>query len=468
MALIVDPDLLSDSAADDNSTEIFINTATKRIKLNTGVGDLVAADGVTAKAVYSFLKEEWKDDPLSKNLAAFPFPMQPITDEFYNLVDGWDWEDATARQSIRAGGWAVFNESGGKTQHWAPISALSAQATDQLYYDLGSGSVDFTFPGAISEAIQVQDDPNGDGNFADGFDNSTAFDIYNRQQGQIYSFSNLDAIGVPDLLAPKVFAFPVPSATDLNIAENDATIAGSAPYTGMSITFHSTAQARDIGGTNRDFGIIIDGNNGSTQEIYEFVQWAIRQATDQDSDVSNFIGDVMPELLEFVGSTLKTKSASNPDGGGDGVYIDNFQPADTNSLVFVDNGATERVFPFVAAGSLEFNAALVGDTDAIYALYFTDGVNAGSEWGVTGGVLIDDNSGADIAGSVSGNASIAWDFDYDGNNQAGRTVGTDVNVTAIAIGLNTGQYVRTTATITRSNANTITFVAPQERNYANP
>lgn len=44
MALIVDPDLLADSAVDDGSTEVYINTTTKTIKLNI-VGDL-STDGV--------------------------------------------------------------------------------------------------------------------------------------------------------------------------------------------------------------------------------------------------------------------------------------------------------------------------------------------------------------------------------------------------------------------------------------
>jgi len=35
MALIVDPDLLADSAVDDGSTEVYINTSTRTIKLNT-------------------------------------------------------------------------------------------------------------------------------------------------------------------------------------------------------------------------------------------------------------------------------------------------------------------------------------------------------------------------------------------------------------------------------------------------
>lgn len=468
MAVITDPDNLTDSAADDGSTNVYINTTTKTVKLVPGQGGLVAADGVTEKAVYSFLKEEWKDDPNSKNLAAFDFPMVPITDEFYELVEGWDWADAATEQSIRSGGWLVRDTSGNVTKHFANITGLgNIFPTDQLYYDAGVGATAFTFTGAVNEAIQIIDDPNGDGNYIDGYDRSAVFTIYNREQAQVYSSSDLASIGAPNLLAPKAFAFPIGTSTDLNISASDLTISGQVPYTGMSITFYSTPQSRNIGGADRDFGIVIDSNNGTKQQIYEFVQWALRQAGDMDAGAGTLSGQLMPSLLEFVGATLKTKSATNYQGGGTGVYIDNFNTVDTNDLVFVDNTGAERTFPFVAAGVLTFNSNLVNDTDAVYRVYFTDGVTGGLEYGNSGALLVDDEAGADMAGVISGQASISFTFDYDGNSQGGRTPGTDANVTAVALGLNTGQYVKTTATITRSNANSINFVAAQERNYSN-
>lgn len=84
MALIIDPDLLLDSALDNGTEEVYINTSSKLIKLVV-VGNL-STDGVTLKALYSFLKEQWRNDPNTKNLAAFPFPMVPITDESFELV----------------------------------------------------------------------------------------------------------------------------------------------------------------------------------------------------------------------------------------------------------------------------------------------------------------------------------------------------------------------------------------------
>ncbi len=467
MALTTDPDDLLDGALDNGSTNVFIDTSALTIKLVPGVGSLVAADGVTIKAIYSFIKEEWKNDPLTKNLAAFDFPMTPITDEFFELVNGWTWANATTEQTIRRGGWLVRNTSGNVTEHWAGTAILNAEVDDQITFELGTdGAVNYTFPGNTAEAIQIISDPNGDGNYVDGYDNSSNVVVRNREQAQLYSSTSAAGIGESSLLAPKLFSFSLPTGTDLNIVASDITIAGSAPYTGMSITRFATPQARLIGGISRNFGWIINGNSGTKQQIYEFVQWSLRQAADQDAGAGTLVGVLMPELLEFVGPTLKTKTATNTEGGGTGVYIDNFSTVDTNDLVFVDNTAAERTFPFVAAGQLLSNPNLYNDPNSVLFLYFTDGVDAGLEFGNSGAILVEDNSGTPITGSITV-ASIAFDFDYDGNNQGNRTPGTDANVTAVALGLSTGQYVKTTGTITRSNANSISFVAAVERQYQN-
>ena len=77
-------------------------------------------------------------------------------------------------------------------------------------------------------------------------------------------------------------------------------------------------------------------------------------------------------------------------------------------------------------------------------------------------------SGVDIAGNVSGASSVQRTFAYDTNTQGGRTAATDAGITVVGIGLNTGQYVKATATIQRSVSNSVSLVAALERNYANP
>lgn len=475
MALIIDPDLLNDSPTDLGAVEVFINTVAKTIKLNI-VGNL-STDGVTLKALYSFLKEEWRNDPHSKNLAAFPFPMTPITDESFEFGDGWDLLNDTARYLIRNAGWTVKNTSGNTTQMWTGIIGLGAiESNDQLYFQQVSGAaaVNVQLLGQINQAVQILSDPNGDGAYGDGYDRRTYFKLFAREQGQIYGLSQLSDIGVTSM-ASQAYRFPISTATDLKITKTDVQIdansdgtADVAPYTGMSITYFAAAQTRSIGGTNRSFGVIINGNNATAEQIYEFVQWSLRKNGDIDAGAGTVTGKTADALLEFVGDTLKTKNAANTAGGGTGVFIDNYQTVDINRLVFRDNSSIERTFPYIAALTINFGDNLKNDASAKYWVYFTTLPGASNDYGESGAVIVDDDAAADMTGNVSGASSVAKSFAYDSNVQGGRTAATDAAITVIGIGLSTGQYVKATGTITRSTSNSISLVAALERTYNNP
>lgn len=475
MAKIIDPDLLADSATDNGSTEVFINTSTKRIKLvvtgdlsNTGVQN---ENGVTLKCLYSFLKEEWRLDPNTKNLAAFPFPMVPITDESFEFVEGWDLEDATAEGLIRDAGWSVKNTAGNVIKEFSGIIGLGTIETDdQLYYQQvsGGGTTNVLLTGQVNQAVQTLDDPNGDGSYVDGFDYRGFFALFAREYQQKYGKATLNTIGVTTL-APQAYRFPISTSDDsIKITNDDTTVGTQAPYTGMSITFFTTPQSVAIGAGNFDFGIQINGNNGTAEQIYEFVQYSLRQASDIDAGAGTINGNIVDELLEFVGDTLKTKTASNYQGGGTGVYITNYQAADETRLVFVDNTGTERTYPFNAVLQINFGDNLKNDASAKYWAYFTTLPGAGDDFGEAGAVIVDDKDGTDIAGDVSGASFVQRTFAYDTNVQGGRTAGTDADVTVVGIGLQTGQYVKATATIQRTVSNSVSLVAALERNYQNP
>lgn len=232
MAKIIDPDLLADSVANDNTEEVFIDTAAKTIKLvvvgnlsNTGVQN---DNGVTLKALYSFLKEEWRNDPNTKNLAAFPFPMVPITDESFEFVDGWDFLNDTARYLIRDAGWTVKNTSGNVTQKWAGIIGLGAiETNDQLYYQqvTAGAATNVQLPGQVNQAVQVLRDDNGNGNFAEGSDyNRTAFfSLFTREYNQLYGKASLSDIGVTTM-ASQAYRFPISTSVDLNVKATDTQV----------------------------------------------------------------------------------------------------------------------------------------------------------------------------------------------------------------------------------------------------
>ena len=98
-------------------------------------------------------------------------------------------------------------------------------------------------------------------------------------------------------------------------------------------------------------------------------------------------------------------------------------------------------------------------------MFFTTGFGSASA------ILVNDNDVAPISGTISNNSTISFSYDYDNNVQQGNTVDgavvpQDADVTIVAIGLDNAQYVRATATITRSVNQNISLVAPLERNYS--
>jgi hypothetical protein len=357
------------------------------------------------------------------------------------------------------------------------LGSFNAALDRAYYYQENGGQIPFTRnAGEVNQGIQILS--SGSRVIGEEYNYKTFFRIYLREQGKTYGFYNLLAEQNLTTLTSRKFALPLTNAVDLNIEATDNTIDTTAPYTGMSITYFTSSFQRSIGGTSFDFKVLVDGNSGTKQEIYEFVQRQLRTGSNIDTgdNFTSVTGSVAEELLEFVGANLKTKYQTAVGGNSaisGGVFIDNFLAADTNDLTFIDDTQTERTFPFVSAGTLSFNANLQDDTDAIYKVFFTNddaGDNTGRDFGTQDAIIIIQNDGTSpITGSVAGSSSRAFDYDFDNNVQRGNaSSGSNVPFTGVAIGLSSAQYVVTTGTITRSTTNAINFVSALERNYSNP
>jgi hypothetical protein len=473
MAKILDPDLLN------QGVEVEFLTGSRLIRLNVA-GNLsdvgTGADtGVSMQTLYSFTKEEWRDDD---NLIRFPFPLLSITSEQFELINGWDLSGSLSKNLIRDAGWALKNTAGNSLEEWMNITTLGSfqSSDDQSYYAQTSSLTDapsqFVLSGEVNQAVQVY------ASGSENYDFRDYFAIYLREQGKTYAFYNLNDEQNIDLLTYRKFALPLSNGLDLKVTVADTGIdansdgtADVAPYSGMSITYYSgSAQSRTIGGVPYNFSIIINGNNGDAEEIYEFVQWSLRQTVDIDAGAGERRGEIAEELLEFIGDTLRTQFTSIG-----GVYIDNFLSVDTNRIEFTDNTNTIRTFPFIAAGNINFNDNLRNDSAAIYKVFFLDdddGDDLGRDFGTQDAIIIEQyNGGTPIpfTGSVASSASFAFDYDYDNNIQRGSAAsGSDAPFAAVALGLSTAQWTVAFGNIGRTTANSINFVSNLERNYLNP
>lgn len=195
-------------------------------------------------------------------------------------------------------------------------------------------------------------------------------------KGKTFSQANLDS-GNYTALRPGFMTFPLANGSDQKIDATDAAMAG-APYSGMTITYHSTPQARtDLVGGSVNFGIIVAGNNGTAQEVFEFIQYQLRQTTDIDADADTAIGRTMDGLAEFIGDTGHFGVTGgglnfpvNPDGGGSGVYVDALNATSKNDVVFYDNLNAAKTFPETIAVTLDFNQVAIDDTTTEYDLFY--------------------------------------------------------------------------------------------------
>ena len=315
-------------------------------------------------------------------------------------------------------------------------------------------------------------------------DYRSVYKIYLREDQKTYAFYDLLTEQNLTTLTTRKFALPLANAVDLKVTTASAGIdplatktASVAPYSSMSIAYYDNPVSRDIGGTNFNFSVVVDNSTanlgdgvGTLEEIYTFTQWALSRTHNINSLLSegssSIRGDIAEQLCFFVGDTLRTNQVTQG-----GVYIDNFLAADTNRLQLTDDTGTQRTFPFVAAGTISFNDNLKNDASGSFKVFFTNddaGDDTGRDFGTQNAIITNDNSDNPITGSTTGINSSNFDFDYDGNVQRGNaSSGSDAPVTAVAIGLDTAQYVIATSTIARSTTNAINLVAALERNYTN-
>jgi len=437
-------------------TELTIDETARTFTLNVA-GNLVAKDGVMLQALYSKFVDLWATSGYQDS----PFPMYAIdalSGQFQFGTDGatfsgWKPANDATRQMLRDGGWSEYSAAGALQRQYVGIVGLGVvSAGAQLYYQRASADApaNFTFADQCNEGIQVFGDATN-GNF----DKRAFFKGFVREYGKKYKDSVLADTGKTATGAYLVNLL-LSNEDDLKIQANDAAMAG-APYSGITVSFYSANQNRTIGGTAYPFRAIVEGNGATLEQIYTKVQYLLRQSANINTagTAGTVTGKTADALLAFVGDTLQTTT---------GVFIDNIHPADSNRIIFKDQNGVDRTNPYTAAGTISFNAPLVG-AGSSYRLMFAAPPGAGNDYGEAGAITVNDAAGTPIAGSISA-ASIAFTYDYDGNTQGGAAAGTDRNVVLIGIRPGSGKFVAATGVLTRSKTIALSLVAEADRVYA--
>jgi len=582
-----------------NEKNFHFDTLNRKFTFLNGFGSVTVLDndGVVGQAMYSFMKEEWKND---NDLIKFPFPMTAITPEQFEF-NGWQPVDeaestisttdpSDTRSLFRTMGWSEVDLTGNIIDlYFGYVGLGNIDSTDKVtgdrpyyFFDSQSSAISTVFAGPANEGvravertalsgtigftastftrstgsfvsdgylvgdrlfIQSAEDAANNGSFlitgvaaltltvsgtpfTVNADDTTAVAAIDRRQnvfttrirvfGKTYGQANtFPDIGVTSL-TNQVYRFPLsegPDAVIVDLAASDAVsiatlltnISGTpiAPYNDMAIGYWATNFTRSgfnaIGGDtpspgDAQFGVLIEADAGgagggppSAERIYAFVQATLQETgniNDPDGRITGedtgttIVGQLAEPLVSLAstGNTLSTLlQSANPAGGDPGVAVDNFDANDTNRIQFAETATDTRTFPFVAAGSINFNANLSTDVDAVYRMFFTNddaGDNTGRDFGTINAITVQNASAANIAGAVpqsGGGSSQAFTYAYSANVQRGAgSGGTPVPITIVAIGLSVGQYVVATGTILQAVGQVFSLVAALERNFSNP
>lgn len=214
-----------------------------------------------------------------------------------------------------------------------------------------------------------------------------------------------------------------------------------------------------------------------SEENEAFVISAISRATNVVTVTAATNAFVTGDYITITGTTATTNSFN-------GTFI--ITVTNTTTFTYAQTGADESgtvdasslaapaeftnlTYPFVAILTLNFSQTLLDDTGGIYRVFFTNDdaadAPAGNNYGTANAIIVDDASNVDMADDIV-SLSVQRTFAYDSNVQRGTgSASKDAPITAVAIGLETAQYISTTTTIGRSITNSATLVAPLERNY---
>lgn len=163
---------LHDDGTVTEEKSVFFDTIKREIWLIPGQGSLTggvnATDtGVILQFLYSFAKEEWKND---NTLIVHPFPFVAITPEQFELSSGWTFHRGAvgkgttyeATQLIRTGGFREVAVNGTLNDEFASIISLGTfedSTNDKAYFQQGNditdttAPTDFSFFGPVNEVV---------------------------------------------------------------------------------------------------------------------------------------------------------------------------------------------------------------------------------------------------------------------------------------------------------------------------
>ena len=443
---------------------IFFDTTNGRIELITleelaqvdlGSGPeanpLANQEGIFIGAVYAFERQQRRTNEFLRQFdsalaGTFKFAGA------YEMVNGRKFDTVTSsvgddREKLRGSGWLERNVAGAVTNVFFGVRSLgNIEATSQPYYQLSQGGAPANFQkaGAVDEAVDVT--------------GQTSFlAVKVRTFGFNYDEKTLADSGITEMSGYSA-GFALGEAAHLTSGGYAlADVYGGAqiaPWTGM--TLEKLAVPQTEGGFTQadgDFTWVLNNTgSGTLDECVAFLDALAQTDNDIDSGAVTITNGKRVQTWYTYDAQGRIVTRSGADSLG--LFIESVPVVDQQRIVFTDDAAATKTYPFLVQLNINVGANAAADTDAWYHVW------EATDYGTPTAVTVLDSTGGEMKGTVGGLTTIQKAFDYDG--QAGGA--TDLDVVVECEGDGTATQAKTEATIERVAAVNVTCAPSLETN----
>lgn len=272
--------------------------------VNAGTKAVTLGAASTVQNWYSFMVESWIAQAALVNTA---FPFSTNGPNSFTLGDGWVWGNgATSIAYLSRDGMRYVDASGNVTAMWAAILSVGVPSGMQVRYQQqdGSGTTNAAATGNIDQLIQILSDPNGDGNFADGYDRRGHLVL--KVQAEEFDEAEFDAVATYGNLEDQFYV------AGLSPTANG--IAAGGTYTGLTLTDHG---ASPVTWNSKVFSLTIT-DTADARSGTEILQWIRNSNNFNYGDLVRTNGDkfrtVRGAVYGDTGAALKGVRVVKADG----------------------------------------------------------------------------------------------------------------------------------------------------------
>lgn len=320
------------------TTNATITRATKVVAINTAS---------TLQNFRNFCIEQWIDKGANgEALANLAFPFSVNGPNSVTFENGWVWEDwgggGTGSASIAhlsRDGMRYLNTSGNVVKAWAAVYTPDTAAGLQVQIEQVNGGtiVAADNTGPMDQLVQIISDPNGDGNYADGYNYTGHMQL--RVQAVGYTKPLSDVYATFGALEDQLYSIGL--APTLNYATTDADIDAA------NLALDNAAKTYTVTAAH------------TLAELYQRAQWWTNQDAQWDADVPLTTLDgatfTQPSTWDMVGVAYLTGGTL---AGGSATLA-----AGTQGIGYSGTELTlgaEGTYTFTMAASLTVNVAPSG------------------------------------------------------------------------------------------------------------